>query len=157
MRGLLLVAMLIMNTGLMASELRPFISGSMAQIEAEHKNQPFILMLWSLTCVYCPAELKTLGELKQKNPALNVVLVATDTLDESQEVAQRLASYGLDNAEQWVFADAMPERLRFGIDRRWYGEVPRSYFYNQTHQREVKMGLAGSVFIEEWMQRANMK
>jgi len=157
MRGLLLVAMLIMSAELSAGEVRPFMSGSMAQIEAEHKNQPFILMLWSLTCAYCPTELKTLGELTRKNPALNVVLVATDTLDDSQEIAQRLAGYGLDNAEQWVFADAMPERLRFEIDRRWYGEVPRSYFYNRDHQREVKMGLVGSVFIEEWMKHANTK
>ena len=157
MRGLLLAAMLMISGESAAAEMRPFVSGSMMKIEAEHKNQPFILMLWSLTCAYCPAELKRLGELKQKNPALSVVLVATDTPEGSGEITQRLAGYGLGNAEQWVFADAMPERLRFEIDRHWYGEVPRSYFYSRSHQREVKMGLVEPAFIEGWIKRAAMQ
>ena len=40
--------------------------------------------------------------------------------------------YGLGKVEQWVFADPMPERLRFEIDRRWYGELPRTHFYDRT-------------------------
>ena len=32
------------------------------------------------------------------------------------------------NAEQWVFAEDMPERLRHEIDGRWYGEVPEPIF-----------------------------
>ena len=43
------------------------------------EGKPFILMLWSLECQYCPTELKMLSELKRSNPKMDVVLIATDT------------------------------------------------------------------------------
>lgn len=153
MRAVLFVILLLGSAVAAAGEVRPFVAGSMAQIEAEHKGQPFVLLFWSLTCAYCPAELKMFAELKQKNPAFNLVLVATDTPDESLEIQQRLARYGLGEVEQWVFADAMQERLRFEIDRRWYGEVPRTYFYDRAQQREVKMGVVERPFVVNWLAR----
>ena len=153
MRSIVLAFSLLVSGAVAAGELRPFVVGSMAQIEAEHKGQPFVLLFWSLTCEYCPTELKMLAALKQKNPALNLVLVATDTPDESLEIKQRLTHYGLDKVEQWVFADAMQERLRFEIDRHWYGEVPRTYFYDRAQQREMKMGLVERSFVESWLER----
>ena len=101
MRSIVLAFSLLVSGAVAAGELRPFVVGSMAQIEAEHKGQPFVLLFWSLTCAYCPTELKMLAALKQKNPALNLVLVATDTPDESLEIKQRLTHYGLDKVEQW--------------------------------------------------------
>ncbi len=39
------------------------------------------------------------------------------------------------------------------IDGRWYGEVPRTYFYDRKHQREVKTGLINKKFFEDWLAR----
>lgn len=135
--------------------VRPFVLGSMAQIQEEHAGKPFVLFLWSLTCTYCPTELKMLGEFKQQHPDLNLVLIAADTPDDEPEIVSHLADYGLNKTERWVFAEDMPERLRFEIDRRWYGEVPRTYFYDQTHERLVKTGLVGEAFVKEWFALVN--
>ena len=55
--------------------------------------------------------------------------------------------------EQGVFAEDVPERLRLEIDSRWYGEVPRTYLYDQKHQREVKSGLVNKKVFEDWLAR----
>lgn len=151
-RRLLFIWLLTIAGAASATEgVRPFVLGSMAQIQEEHAGKPFVLFLWSLTCTYCPTELKMLGEFKQQHPELNLVLIAADTPDDEPEIVSHLADYGLNNAERWVFAEDMPERLRFEIDRRWYGEVPRTYFYDQTHERLVKTGLVGEAFVKEWL------
>lgn len=133
--------------------VRPFKSGSLEQVLASREGKPFILVLWSLECQYCPTELKMLSELKRSHPTLDVVTIATDTISDLPQLASRADSYGMGKFEQWVFAEDMPERLRLEIDGRWYGEVPRTYFYDRKHQREVKTGLVNKAFIEEWLSR----
>ncbi|ABB74353.1 Thiol-disulfide isomerase or thioredoxin [Nitrosospira multiformis ATCC 25196] len=136
-----------------AESIRPFTSGSLKQVLASRANKPFILVLWSLDCQYCPTELKMLSELEKSHPGLDVVLIATDTVDDMPQLADRAGNYGTAKFEQWVFAEDMPERLRQEIDGRWYGEVPRTYFYDQKHQRTVKMGLINKSLVEEWLAR----
>jgi len=136
-----------------AESIRPFTSGSLEQVLASRPNKPFILVLWSLDCQYCPTELKMLSELEKSHAGLDVVLIATDTIDDMPQLADRAANYGTAKFEQWVFAEDMPERLRQEIDGRWYGEVPRTYFYDQKHQRTVRMGLINKSLVEEWLAR----
>jgi thiol-disulfide isomerase/thioredoxin len=157
MRRLLFVTLLVIaGTASAADNLRPFVSGSLAQIQEEHAGKPFLMFIWSLTCTYCPTELEMLGKFKQQHPELNLVLIATDTPEEKPEIISHLAGYGLSEIENsWVFAEDMPERLRFEIDRRWYGEVPRTYFYDQTHERLVKTGLVGEEFVKKWFTLVN--
>ena len=134
-----------------AETVRPFTQGSLGELLAAREGKPFILVLWSLDCQYCPTELKTLSELRRSHPNLDVVLVATDTISDAAQLALKAETYGMSQAEQWVFADDMPERLRREIDTRWYGEVPRTYFYDRRHQREVKAGLVNKQFFEQWL------
>ncbi|MEO8768334.1 MAG: redoxin domain-containing protein [Nitrosospira sp.] len=136
-----------------AESARPFTLGSLAQVLDARGGKPFILVFWSLDCQYCPTELKMLSELKRSHPALDIVLIATDSVSDIPQLISRAESYGLNKVEQWVFAEDMPERLRFEIDRRWYGEVPRTYFYDQKHQREAKTGLINKKFFEDWLAR----
>ena len=154
MRRLLLVLMLtVSGMAIAAHDVRPFVPGSLAQILAAREDRPFILVFWSLECQYCPTELKMLGALKQRYPKLDVVLVATDTPNDTPQLAARAKSYGMGKVEQWVFAEDMPERLRFEIDRRWYGELPRTQFYDRAHRREVKTGLVNQKYVEDWIAR----
>lgn len=153
MRRLLFVVLLVFaGTASAADNLRPFVVGSMAQIQKEFSGKPFVMFLWSLSCTYCPTELEMFGKFKQQHPELNLVLIATDTPEDRPEIVSHLAGYGLSEIESnWVFAEDMPERLRFKIDRRWYGEVPRTYFYDQAHERLVKTGLVGEAFVKKWL------
>ncbi|HEX6735346.1 MAG TPA: hypothetical protein VF096_11095 [Azonexus sp.] len=149
MRRLLLAALLL--SGLAHAEVRPFVVGSLAQIEQERPGRPFILSLWSASCTHCPAELKALGDLLRRQPRLEVVIVATDTPDEAAELQRLAAGYGLAGRAQWVFADAQPERLRYEIDRRWYGELPRTYFYDRQHRRLGRSGVVPAGELERWV------
>lgn len=134
-----------------STEIRPFISGSLKEIQATHSGQAFILSLWSASCTHCPAELKTLGQLKKKYPALRIVLIATDTPNEIVQLDKLTKQFGLAKQEQWVFADLQSEKLRFEIDPRWYGELPRTYFFNKEHQREGISGVVPPEQLEHWI------
>lgn len=151
MKILFALALSLVTQIALANELRPFASGSLARIEAEHRGKPFILTLWSASCTHCPAELKALGELSRRYPRLPIVLVAADTPAEAPELERLAQSYGLGGQARWVFADAQPERLRMEIDRRWYGELPRTYFYD-GRQRTGRSGALPAEQIEQWIQ-----
>ena len=138
------------------AEVRPFVAGSLARIEREHAGRPFILALWSASCTHCPAELRALGERLRQQPGLAVVLVSTDTPAESARLEKLAAEYGLADRPQWVFADEQPQRLRFEIDRRWFGELPRTYLYDAQHRREGHSGLMPATLLERWL-AANVK
>lgn len=157
MGGLLFILALSFTNASNASEsIRPFTLGSLEKVIGAREGKPFILVLWSLDCQYCPTELKMLSELKRSHPALDVVLIATDSVSDMPQLIARTESYGMNKAERWVFAEDMPERLRFEIDRRWYGEVPRTYFYDRKHQREARTGLVSKKFLEDWLASNNV-
>lgn len=101
-------------------------------------------------------ELKALGEIRKRNPKLDIVLVAADTPDEIPLTAQLASKYGLGKVEQWVFADEMEERLRFEIDRRWHGELPRTHFYDREHRIEVVSGVVPKQQLLAWV-KANVR
>jgi hypothetical protein len=131
--------------------VRPFVAGSLAKIVAEHQGAPFILSLWSVTCTHCPQELRALAKLKAAHPKLQVVLVAADSPEDAPQAAELARSYGLAKAPQWIFADDMPERLRFEIDRNWHGELPRTYFYGRKQQVEAVSGLVPEARLAQWV------
>lgn len=157
MRHLFLVLLLIFSTAAGSVEsVHSFIPGSMEKILSTREGKPFILVFWSLDCQYCPNELKMLSKLKrQYTDRLDIILVATDTLDDAPQLISRAESYGIHEAEQWVFASSVSERLRFEVDKRWYGEVPRTHFYDRAHKRMVKTGLVDQKFVESWLARNN--
>lgn len=146
-----LVLLLALLAGVAEADVRPFGPNSLPQIQAERSGKPFILALWSATCIHCPSELKALGELARQHPGLDIVLVAADTPAESPQLERLAADYGLGRQAQWVFADAQPEKLRFAIDRRWFGELPRTYFFDAQHRREASSGVVPVERLERWV------
>lgn len=152
-KHLFLFLLLTFSTATSSIEnIQSFSTGSMDKILSAREGRPFILVFWNLDCQYCPTELKMLNKLKKHyKKELDVVLVATDTIDDVPQLIARVKSYGMHKIEQWVFANSMPERLRFEVDKSWYGEVPRTHFYNQAHERIVKTGLVDQKFVEKWL------
>lgn len=134
-----------------AESLRPFVPGSAAEIRAAHAGRPYILALWSLSCTHCAEELALLGRLKEKYPALDLVLVSTDTPGEQPALAGKLAQHRLANTERWVFADAFSERLRFELDPRWQGELPRNYLVGRDGSVRAVSGRLDAATLEAWL------
>lgn len=146
-----LALLLLLWVGNVHAELRPFLPGSLQQIQAEQAGKPFILALWSATCIHCPGELKALAELARRHPRLDIVPLATDTPDDATQLASLARGYGLGQKPPWVFADPQPEKLRFEIDRRWYGELPRTYFFDSAHRRTGRSGVIPAAQLEQWV------
>lgn len=136
-----------------AQDIRPFARGSYAQILAAHKGQPFILSLWSLDCVYCRDDFALFEKLARTQPALDVVLVATDTPAQDAAIASMLRHYRLQDREAWVFDDSFVERLRFEVDKHWYGELPRTYLFAGDGTRKAVSGRLDEASLLQWAQR----
>lgn len=148
----MLCAAALFSQTAVAQEIRPFVRGSMKQIVAAHHNQPFILGLWSLTCAHCQEELATLGKISAKFPGLKLVLVSTDNPEEKGAIAATLGERSLQQAEAWVFADDFAERLRFEVDKKWRGELPRTYVYDAGGSAKGMSGALDPAQLERWAQ-----
>lgn len=134
-----------------AADLRPFVAGSADQIRRVHAGQTYVLALWSLGCPPCHEELAMLGALAHDDPAMRLVLVSTDTPDDRAALLATLNRHGLGEVENWVFADAFTERLRFEIDRRWQGELPRSYLLGRDGTVQAISGRLTRATLEHWI------
>lgn len=132
---------------------KPFVQGSMKEVAAAHAGKPFILAFWSLSCVHCKANLEQFGRLLQQHPELPLVLVSTDTPEENAAIMTTQERYGLENLQTWVFADSFVERLHFEIDRRWRGELPRTYFYEASHQARAVSGKLDEIETGRWVKQ----
>lgn len=145
----MLAALVLSSAPLEAREPKPFVAGSHTEIRATYAGRAFILAFWSLDCPHCHEELALFGQLRERDPALPVVLVATDSPEQGEAIATVLARYGLADVESWVFADAFSERLRFEVDPRWRGELPRTYLFGPHGVRAVS-GRITEEEIEVW-------
>ena len=152
--AILFALWLVLGAGAaVAGELQPFTGESLPAIKQQFAGRPFILTLWSLTCHHCAKELQTLGKLARSERNLPLVIVSTDTPDDARELRAALKRHGLDRLDTWVFADAVPERLRYAIDPAWRGELPRSYLFDAAHRREAHSGLLNEAQLKDWLKR----
>lgn len=147
---LALALLLVLIFPAAAQELKPFVAGSIKEITASRQGKPFILGLWSLTCTHCRDELSMLSGLIKKYPALDLVLVSTDTPADRTEILTTLQQLALGHAQTWVFADDFAERLRFEIDPKWHGELPRTYLYDASSFRAFS-GKLDLRQLEHWI------
>lgn len=134
-----------------ASDIKPLTATSMEEIISARKDKPFILGLWSLSCTHCREDLALLAKLSQRHPKLDLVLIAADTPEEAGEAASTLRPYRFKRVEQWIYADEFTEQLRYSIDRKWRGELPRTYFYDAAHRVRAISGKLDEIQTEQWI------
>lgn len=132
-------------------ETKSFVRGSHQQIVSARAGKPFIISFWSLACTNCREDLAMFGKLVKKYRNLDLVLVATDSPEQNQEISQTLRRYRLERAESWVFADSYAERLRFEVDKEWYGELPRTYFFDALGHVVAWSGTLDHAQTERWI------
>lgn len=136
-----------------ALEVKPFVSGSAATILSQHQGKPLILSFWSLTCPSCLAELPQFARLTKKYPKFDWVLVSTDTPQALDEIRSTLQKLRLTRAEHWVFADDFTDRLRYEIDRKWHGELPRTYLIDAQQQMTAYSGKMDIRQLDQWIRK----
>ena len=79
--------------------------------------------------------------------AVILAMLATDDASASDQVKSILVGNELNKLDNWIFADANAQKLRYEIDPKWYGEVPRTYFVDKNHQR---VGVSGALSRETY-------
>ena len=124
------------------SQLKSFTPGSYQQMLTAHKDQAFMLVIWSLTCPSCVKDMALLNELHKSRSDIKMVMLATDELSESPQVQALLAKNNLADLENWIYADDNTQKLNYEIDPQWYGEQPRTYFFDANHHR---VGISGVI------------
>ena len=133
-----------------AAGLQSFETDTFTRIVEKQKGKSFVLLVWSLDCEFCQASLKTLSEEKRKRKDLNIVTVSTDAVDDPQAASlmqKRLVSLNL-IANAWAFGSAPPEQLRYAIDPKWHGEMPRSYWFNARGKKVAYSGMLTPTVID---------
>lgn len=150
-RKLCLLMFLLMPAVVLAATPAAFIQGSMKQIRQQYSGRPYILVLWSLDCVYCAGELRYLGKLIKQQPDLPLVLVSTDSMEQSSNILTRLEKFGLAAKPGYAFADDFVERLRWEIDPAWYGELPRNYLVDAGGRSKLVRGQLQPEQLQRWL------
>jgi thiol-disulfide isomerase/thioredoxin len=112
-----------------AVSLQSFDVGSFEQIVVDKNKQDHLVILWSFDCPPCITELEKISELHQQFPDYELTLINTDAVDEQVRVKKILQQFNLAGLDNWGFANSDEEKLRYDIDPRWYGDLPRSYFF----------------------------
>ncbi|SEN57449.1 TlpA family protein disulfide reductase [Nitrosomonas marina] len=127
--------------------LRHFTSGSYQQMLQNHTDKPVMLSIWSTTCSTCLEKMPLLSELRSNQPDVSIILLSVDDAADEEQVQAILSENGLTDLENWIFADENAQRLRHEIDPLWFGELPRTYFLNNDHERE---GISGALSSEDY-------
>ena len=61
--------------------------------------------------------------------------------NEPRAVATMLDDAGLGGVENWTFGDSFVERLRYEVDPRWRGEIPRTILIGRDGATSVIEGV----------------
>jgi thiol-disulfide isomerase/thioredoxin len=150
--GAIFLALLIpASASEMQPQLKPFGRGSWQDILRSHAGRPMIAHFWGVTCGPCKVELPLLGKFMKDHPAIDVVTISADLAPDQPGAAQSmLAKSGLSSAENWIFSDGFVERLRFEIDPRWQGDIPRTMLISREGTITTIEGSAEMTDVEKW-------
>ena len=146
---IILICSLLLSKSVYAEQLdiELFQKDSYQQILSDYKNQPLVLILWSVNCSSCLAEMELIQQIRQQNPKLIIIMLSVDGPEFHQEMAQIIKQEKLFEIEHWGFSEDNSPALRYAIDNRWYGELPRTYFFDIQHH---KTGISGVLSLKKY-------
>lgn len=144
--GILFLFLASLNIAAQA-EQSAFLSGSYQQILASNANKPFMLVVWSVNCPSCLKDMALLSSIHKSRPELKMIMLAADEPSATEQIQPILEKHQLSEIENWVYAEENTQKLQFEIDPKWYGELPRTYFFDKTHQRT---GVSGVLSKEDY-------
>lgn len=132
--------------------IRPLEPGGFERVIAAGKGKPLAVVIWSLSCDYCEPSFDALANAK-RSKGLQVVTIATDRADDpeaAQLIQKKLSRHGL-AANGWAFGTAPAERLRYDIDPKWRGEMPRSYWSKGDGKMRAYSGMITPEIVAEML------
>lgn len=145
-------SLMLGQSALADDNIQPFTTESFAKIKSEYEGKSFFVSLWSVDCPPCRVELEMLGDLVAVQPDISLVLISTDQITEREYANEVLEDAGLDSIASWMFADSFAERLRFTIDPAWFGELPRSYYYDAEHNSTAHSGIMTRDMLDDFIE-----
>ena len=148
---LILICSLFFSTQLNAEniKIKLFNKDSYSNILNHYKGQPLLLVLWSVTCTACLSEMELIHKLHQQRPELNLIMLSVDGPEFHQEMTQIIKQAELMDLDHWGFVEDNSPALRYAVDSQWYGELPRTYFFNAQHD---KTGISGVLSPKKYKQ-----
>ena len=136
-----------------AYDFMPFDMNTRQVIEKRYIDQPLIISFWSIDCPYCINDLKKLGKALSKNTNVKLITVCVDGKESAKKAERILSQANLPKHEQYQYAEVDEDRLRYNIDPAWYGELPRTYFYDAAHQVTPLSGKISNSFLDAWLKK----
>jgi thiol-disulfide isomerase/thioredoxin len=146
-------ALLFANVALAdaAIEIRPFERGSWQAIRQAHAGRPTLVHFWGVTCGPCKVELPELGKFVKAHPGVDVVMIDADLVPNTPAAVRAMVSQaGLASTENWAFGDTFAERLRYEIDPKWQGDIPRTVLIGKDGSARTIEGSAKPADLEKW-------
>jgi thiol-disulfide isomerase/thioredoxin len=135
-----------------APQLKPFVRGSWQQLLNSHAGRPTLVHFWGVTCGPCKVELPLLGKFVKDHAGVDMVTISADLAPDIPGAAQSmLKKSGLASAENWIFSDGFVERLRFEIDPKWQGDIPRTLLISRDGTITTIEGSAEIIDLEKWL------
>ena len=136
-----------------AYDFMPFDMNTRKVIEKRYIDQPLIISFWSIDCPYCIDDLKKLGKALSKNTNVKLITVCVDGKESAKKAERILSQANLPKHEKYQYAEVDEDRLRYNIDPAWYGELPRTYFYDAAHQVTPLSGKISYSFLDKWFKK----
>ena len=136
-----------------AYDFMPFDMNTRKVIEKRYIDQPLIISFWSIDCPYCIGDLKKLGKALSKNTNVKLITVCVDGKESAKKAERILSQANLPKHEKYQYAEVDEDRLRYNIDPAWYGELPRTYFYDAAHQVTPLSGKISNSFLDKWFKK----
>jgi thiol-disulfide isomerase/thioredoxin len=136
-----------------AYDFMPFDMNTRQVIEKRYIDQPLIISFWSIDCPYCIDDLKKLGKALSKNTNVKLITVCVDGKESAKKAERILSQANLPKHEKYQYAEVDEDRLRYNIDPAWYGELPRTYFYDAAHQVTPLSGKISNSFLDKWFKK----
>ena len=149
----ILLFLLFFSNFSFAYEFMPFEINTRNVIEKKYLNQPLIISFWSIDCPYCIDDLKKLGKALSKNKNVKLITVCVDGKESAKKAERILNLAHLPKHEQYQYAEVDEDKLRYSIDPTWYGELPRTYFYDKAHQVTPLSGKISNSFLDAWLKK----
>jgi len=153
-RALLALALACAPAALAGTMLRAFGPEAPELVARENAGRPYVLALWSIRCEPCIREMPLWRELQARHPHVRIVLVAADPPQDRDQVLAFLERHDPGGVQRWQFTGEADERIRYAIDPRWRGELPRAYFFDAAHRVTVTTGLVERAEAERWFARS---
>jgi thiol-disulfide isomerase/thioredoxin len=148
-----LLLLLVFSNFSFAYEFMPFEINTRNVIEKKYLNQPLIISFWSIDCPYCIDDLKKLGKALSKNTNVKLITVCVDGKESAKKAERILNLAHLPEHERYQYAEVDEDKLRYSIDPTWYGELPRTYFYDTAHQVTPLSGKISNSFLDAWLNK----